>query len=600
MAIAVPPRSEAKEEFTWDAYSIYPNDEAWEQAIQNFNGLLEQAAGYVGTLNQGHQRLADWFDLNQKILDVIGKIYIYADLFHEVDTNDQTAAARYGKAIAVFGRMQAAVAFLQPELLAIGHDMLKTWMTQEPRLEKYGQFFDDLFRRQEHVRSSEVEEVLGMVADPFMTAGNTARFLIDSEMKFAPVKNSSGEETPLAQGNIDSLLMESDRELRRTAWENYADGYLAFKSTLANNLTAAVKQFGFNARVRRFESPLAMALEGNNIPVSVYNSLMDTFRANLPTWHRYWQIRKKALGVDKLHVYDIKAPLAASKPVVEYAQAIEMITKGMTPLGGRYGEILRRGLTEQRWVDVYPNIGKSNGAFSTGFQGTHPFILMSYTNDVESVSTLAHELGHSMHSYLTWDTQPFIYSDYSLFVAEVASNFNQAVVRKHLLDTYTDRDFQIAVIEEAMSNFHRYFFIMPTLARFELEMHNRAWDGDPMTADSMIDLMTKLYEEGYGGEVEIDHDRIGITWAQFGHLYAPFYVYQYATGISGAHALAAPILEGDTAAAERYIQFLSAGSSRYALDVLREAGVDLSTPEPVEQAFATLASYVDRLEQLVS
>jgi oligoendopeptidase F len=599
MTVSVPPRSEIPVEFTWDAYSVYPDDSAWEAGIAELNTLLEDAATYAGKLGADAHTLADWMALYNQIYTLIGKIYIYASLFHDADTNDQTAAARNGRALALFGKVQATTAFMDPELLELGQPTLEAWMQDEPRLAEYGQYIHDLFRRQAHVRSAEVEEVLGLASDPFATASNTAQFLIDSEMTFKPAHKSSGEEVPIAQGNIDSLIMDADREVRRTAWQHYADGYLGFKNTLANNLTAAVKQFAFNARVRRFGSPLEMALEANNIPNAVYTSLMETFRANLPTWHRYWRIRRKALGVDSLHVYDIKAPLTKNRPGLTYPEAIEKICAGMEPLGERYVDVMRRGLVEQRWVDVYPNQGKRNGAFSTGWQGTHPFILMSFTNDIESMSTLAHELGHSMHSWLTWDTQPFIYSNYSLFVAEVASNFNQAIVRDYLLRTETDRDFQIAVIEEAMSNFHRYFFIMPTLARFELELHNRVWDGDTMTADDMIHLMTELYREGYGGEMEIDHERIGITWAQFGHLYAPFYVYQYATGISGAHALAAPILAGNKDAADRYIRFLSAGSSRYALDVLKEAGVDLATPEPVERAFATLAGYVDRLEELV-
>jgi oligoendopeptidase F len=272
----------------------------------------------------------------------------------------------------------------------------------------------------------------------------------------------------------------------------------------------------------------------------------------------------------------------------------------MKPLGASYVETLRRGATEERWVDIYPNQHKTSGAYSTGWPGTHPFILMSYTDDIFSMSTLAHELGHSMHSYFSQHTQPFVYAHYGLFVAEVASNFNQAMVRAYLLEHNPDPDFQIMLIEEAMSNFHRYFFIMPTLARFELEIHQRVERGGALPADDLIALMTDLFREGYGTEVEIDDDRIGITWAQFpSHLHANFYVYQYATGISGANALAERTLEGEPGAAERYISFLKAGGSLFPLDALRLAGVDMTTTEPVERAFAVLSRMIDRLEQLV-
>jgi oligoendopeptidase F len=271
----------------------------------------------------------------------------------------------------------------------------------------------------------------------------------------------------------------------------------------------------------------------------------------------------------------------------------------MAPLGDEYVSVLRRGCLEERWVDYACNKGKREGAFSSGSQGTHPFIMMSYADDLFSLSTLAHELGHSLHSYNSRLSQPFIYSRYSLFVAEVASNFNQAMVRHHLFKTQTDRDFQIALIEEAMSNYHRYFFIMPTLARFELEMHERTERGAPLNADILIGRMADLFKEGYGDEVVFDPDRIGITWAQFGHMYMNFYVYMYATGISGAHALADGVLSGQPGAAERYLNFLKSGGSRYPLDALNRAGVDLTTPAPVEKAFAVLAGLVERLEQML-
>jgi oligoendopeptidase F len=260
--------------------------------------------------------------------------------------------------------------------------------------------------------------------------------------------------------------------------------------------------------------------------------------------------------------------------------------------------VLRRGCLEDRWVDVYPNQGKRQGAFSSGSKGTHPFIVMSYNENLNSVSTLAHELGHSMHSYLTWQHQPVVYSDYSLFVAEVASNFHQAMVRAYLLKTNPAPAFQIAVIEEAMFNFHRYFFIMPTLAIFELELHERVERGEGLTADALIALMADLFDDGYGGEVHVDRERAGITWAEFGHLYANFYVFQYATGISAAHALAKSILDGRPGAAEAYLSFLSAGNSLYALDALKLAGVDMATPGAVEQTYAVLSDYVDRLDHL--
>jgi oligoendopeptidase F len=353
------------------------------------------------------------------------------------------------------------------------------------------------------------------------------------------------------------------------------------------------------ARARRYPSALEAAMDASNLPVAVFHNLVETFRRNLPTWHRYWRVRRQALGYDTLHSYDVKAPLTSKMPEVPFAQAIDWIGAGMRPLGDEYVAVLRRGVLEQRWVDIYPNQGKRMGAYSNGVAGTRPFILMSYNDDIFSMSTLAHELGHSMHSYYAWQTQPLVYGDYTTFVAEVASNFNQALVRAHLLETSHDPDFQIAVIEEAMSNFHRYFFVMPTLARFELEIHQRVERGEALTAETMIALMADLFQEGYGDEVEVDRERVGITWAQFStHMYSNFYVFQYATGISAAHALAAGVLAG-RGAADSYLAFLKAGGSLYPIDALKLAGVDMTSPAPVEATFATLASYVDRLSDLV-
>ena len=545
--------------------------------------------------------VAAWMDEYQALMRDSQRLAMYAFLGSATDASDQAAAARVGQANSLGAEVQAAVAFAEPELMGVGFDTLQRWMAEEPRLAIYAQYFDDLERMSAHIRSAEVEEVLGQIEDPFRTSNATHGILANSELQFAPAKNGDGSQTyEVTHGSLGALLSDGDREVRRTAWENYADAHLAFKNTMANNLAAGIKQDVLRARVRRYDSSLEAALFPDNIPLAVFHNLIDVFKRNLPTWQRYWRLRRKALGVETLHEWDIKAPLASGKVNVPYKQAVDWICEGMAPLGEEYVAVLRRGCLEERWVDIYPNKGKRLGAFSYGGPGTHPFVMMSYNDDLFSASTLAHELGHSLHSYLSWQTQPLIYARYTLFAAEVASNFNQAMVRDYLLRTQPDRDFQIGVIEEAMSNFHRYFFIMPTLARFELELHERAERGQPLTADSFNGLMADLFAEGYGSDLEMDRLRTGSTWAQFStHLYSNFYVYQYATGIAGAHALARGILDKQEGAVDRYLGFLRAGGSRYPLDALAAAGVDLRSPEPVEIAFGILAEYVERLEKLV-
>jgi oligoendopeptidase F len=449
------------------------------------------------------------------------------------------------------------------------------------------------------VRSAEVEALLGMVTEPLQSIGNIYGQLTDADMKFPSALTSDGGTFEMAQSTMDETKHSPDRELRRTAWESYSDEYLAHKNTVSASLIGSYKADVFLARARNYKTTLERSLFQNNVPSAVYYNLLETFQKNLPTWHKYWRIRRKALGVETLYPYDIWAPLTANKPHVPYEQAVEWIAEGMAPLGEEYVNVLRRGCGTDRWVDVYPNQGKSQGAFSSGTKGTHPFIMMSYTDDLESMSTLAHELGHSMHSYRTRGTQPVLYANYSMFVAETASNFNQALVRAYLFRQNSDTDFQISLIEEAMSNFHRYFFIMPTLARFELEMHTRVEAGKTPTADEMISYCADLFEEGYGGEMGVDRDRTGITWATFRHLYTPYYVFNYATGLSAAHAISRRILDGVPGAVESYLQALTVGNSVYPVETLDMAGIDMRTPEPVEQTFAVLAEMVDRLEVLI-
>jgi oligoendopeptidase F len=599
MAQSVLPRSEIPVQYTWDTESVYASRAAWEAELARVDAQLPVLGASQGHLGDSPAGLADWLESADRLMNAVARLYFYASMFHNVDTADQAAAADHDRSLGLYSRAIAALAFAEPELLAIGFDTLRRWMAEEPRLAIYAHYFDQLERRQAHVRSAEVEELLGQVRDPFGGASGIHGILTDADLRFAPAHTVAGDTIELAQGNISALLTSPDREVRRTAWESYADAHLSMRNTMAACLATGVKQNVFMARARRYNSALEASLAANNVPVEVFHNLIATYRRNLPTWHRYWNLRRRALGYDALYAYDVKAPLTGKMPSVTYEQSIDWICDGMRPLGEEYVSAMRRGLTEQRWVDVYPNQGKRMGAYSHGVHGTHPYILMSYNDDIFSMSTLAHELGHSMHSYLTWQAQPLVYSDYSLFVAEVASNFNQAMVRAHLLGNNAERDFQIAVIEEAMSNFHRYFFIMPTLARFELEIHQRVERGEALTAESMIALMADLFQEGYGDEVQVDRERVGSTWCQFStHMYSNFYVYQYATGIAAANALAADILAGQAGAAERYLAFLKSGGSLYPLDALKLAGVDMTTPAPVERAFGVLAGYVERLEEL--
>jgi len=601
MANKVLLRSKLDKKFTWNAESVFPSAEAWETELRQIIEDSAKIKQFQGRLGVGTSSL---FEALNEYKDLVSRAQIcvmYALFSYSVDTTDQRASAMRAKAQGMYGQVLSAVSFLQPEILQIGKSKLDTWMKESSGLEMYKHSFADLFRKQAHVRSAEVEEILGMVSDPLQGASTSTSMLTNADFKFKTIKDSKGKPIDVTQGNYDTQLMHlPDRKARKAAYNTYMDKYVEHKNTLATNLATSIKTNVFNMRARKHETSLSASLFDLNIPTDVFYNLIDTFKKNLPVWHRYFAIRRKALGLKKLAYYDMWAPISKKKVSVPYEKGVQLICDSLAPMGKEYVDTVRRGCLKDRWVDIYPNQGKSHGAFSYGSQGTHPFIMMSYTDEVTSMSTLAHELGHSMHSYLTWKHQPFVYTDYSLFVAEVASNFHQAMMRGHLLNTVKDKNFQIALIEEAVGgNFFRYFFQMPTLARFELETHQRTERGEPLTADSMIDLMADLFAEGFGPNFDMDRERVGMTWSTFGHLFQDYYVYAYATGISGAHALAGRILRGEPNAAEDYLDFLKSGSSDYSLNVLKKAGVDMTSPKPVEETFAVMESYIDRLEKLL-
>jgi len=588
--------------FTWNSESVFPEEAGWEEAVQAILSRIPDLEEFKGHLGDSPDSLADWFEVSERARRLMAKVIVYSTMAYSVDVGDQAAAARVDRSRSVAAQLGAAAAFAVPEMLSIGLPKLRDWVKSSPRLSHLGHYLDRLEKLQKRIRSAEVEELLTQVTDPLATALSVHSVLANTDLKFAPAVGADGQLHEVAQGTIAALLTNADREVRRTAFESYADEHLRMQHAMAASLAGAVKRDVFFARARGHASSLEAALEPGFIPVEVFHNVIKTFRDNVGTWHRYWRIRRRMLGLEVLKPYDLRAQLGASALQVSYAEAVEWISQGVAPLGEEYVAIMRKGALEDRWVDIYPNKGKRMGAFSSGAMDTKPFIFMSYNDDIFSMSTLAHELGHSMHSYHAWHSQPYVYANYGLFQAEVASNMHQALTRRHLLATKTDPAFQIAVIEEAMSNFYRYFFIMPSLARLELEIHEQVERGGAITAGYLNKLMADLLIEVYGSEVEIserDRDRIGSTWAQFHtHLYSNFYVYQYATGIAAADHLVQRVAAGDRKAVDSYLAFLKSASSMYPLEGLRMAGVDMTSPEPVEAAFATLASMVDRLEAL--
>lgn len=596
------PRSKVKKNQTWNAESVFASPAAFDAEVDSVVESLQEIKKYHGHLGDNINTFLEAMDAIDILSQRAAKIQVYGSLSSAVDTSDQRGVSMISKAMSALAQVSAATSFVDPELLSIGEAKLRQWLKNDLRMTMYEHYFHDLVRRQEHVRNAEIEQILGLLRDPFSNTRGTTNLLANADFKFKPARNSKNKKVELTQSTFDAILNGSDRKARQTAWENYNDQFLAYKNTLAINLATSIKQNVFNMKVRNFNSSLEATLFNGNVPVEMFHNLLDIFKKNLPLWHRYWKIRRKALSVKTLHPYDVWAPLTSKKHKVPFEKAVDWICEGLAPMGDEYVSVMRRGCLQDRWVDWSPNVGKRQGAFSTRVpKDTHPFILMSYTDDIGSMSTLSHELGHSMHAYYASRAQPMIYYTYPSIIAETASNFNQAMTRAHLLDTNPNKYFQIALLEEAMDNFHRYFFIMPTLARFELETHQRIEKGQALTADSMIELMADLFSEGFGGNMNLDLQRVGITWGTFTtHLYIDYYSFQYAIGISAANAIARRILSGTPNAAQDHINFLKAGSSKPPMEIFRIAGVDMTSTQPIEDAFAVLGEYIDRLETLTT
>ncbi len=595
----VPARSEIPKEQTWNAEAVYADRKLWKEELDLLKKQLSEIDKYPGTLSDSPGQLAAWFSNLEKLARKADKLRFYAYMATAVDGEDSEASAMVGQIQGISAELSARAAFSDPEILAMDEKVLGSWLEQGSSLQPYKHSIENLLRIKAHVRSGEVEEVLGRISEPFASVQMTYDMLSSVDMQIPGAIGSDKTEKDVTQSNIEEIKNHSDREIRRTGMENYSDAYLALRNTYAGSYITAAKQALTLSRIRGYESVLHYKLAPFNIPVEVFYNLIETFKRNLPVWHRYWNVKRKLLGLKEMTPYDIWAPLTHKQPEYSFDDSVETICKGMAPLGREYVETVRKGCLEQRWVDYARNKGKSQGAFSYGTYDTYPCIMLSYDRSLTELSTLAHELGHSMHSLLTRKNQGYFDSDYSMFIAEVASNFNQAMVREHLFSTNDDRDFQLAVIQEAMDNIHRYFFIMPTLARFEFEVYNRLDKGEPLNADILQEIMGDLYAEGYGDTLADDRKRTSITWATFGHLYEPFYTFQYATGISAAHALCNGILSGKAGATENYLKFLGLGNSVYPLDALRTAGVDMLSPKPVEAGFKVLEKLIHRMESLI-
>lgn len=594
----IPQRSQVPVEYTWNTADIYPTDEAWEKEFAEVRAQIPVLAGYAGRLGENAQTLWDYLTLCDKTVEQVTRLYQYASLRQDEDTRNGTYQALAGKGTSLWVELSSATAFDTPELLKLSRETLERFYAEKPELELYRRFFTVLQDKKEHILSDGEEKLLAAAGEMAQAPDEIFSKFSNADLTFPDAVDGEGNPLPLSNATFVTYEMSEDRELRRSAYEQMYGTLGGFRNTAAALLDAEAKKRRFFSTARKYESPLAAAVASNRVSPEVYRNLVDTVNANLDKLHRYVRLRKKLLGVDELHMYDIYAPMVSgASKVIPFEEAKATVFDALAPMGEEYRAIIREGL-DNRWIDVYENVGKRSGGYMSGVVA-HPFILLNHKDDLDSMFTLAHELGHAMHSYLSTKRQPPVYSDYVLFVAEVASTCNEALLMQYLLGKTEDRKKRAVLINYFLEQFRTTLYRQTMFAEFELEIHRLAEAGESLTAARLCEIYYGLNQLYYGENVVHDEE-IAVEWARIPHFYRRFYVYQYATGFSAAMALSKRILEGGPAAVEDYLQFLSGGCSTDPLSLLRTAGVDLGTPKPVEDALALFEQLTGEMEELLS
>ncbi|BBW97074.1 oligoendopeptidase F [Geobacillus subterraneus] len=595
---SLPARSEIPVEETWRLEDIFPTDEAWEQEFHQVKAMIPKLGEYKGRLGESPEVLYEALQYQDEVSMRLGKLYTYAHMRYDQDTTNSFYQGLDARAKSLYSEASSAMAFIVPEILAIDEATLRAFLEQYEPLRLYAHALDEITRQRPHVLSAAEEALLAQAAEVMQSASNTFSALNNADLTFPAIIDENGEEVEVTHGRFIRFLESADRRVRRDAFYAVYQTYEKFQHTFANTLAGAVKKDNFFARVRRYESARQAALDANNIPESVYDNLIATIHEHLPLLHRYVRLRKRALGLDELHMYDLYTPLVKEvKMEVTYDEAKQYMLEGLAPLGEEYIAIVKEGL-ENRWVDVRENRGKRSGAYSSGAYGTHPYILLNWQDNVNNLFTLVHEFGHSVHSYYTRRTQPYPYAHYSIFVAEVASTCNEALLNDYLLKTIDDDKKRLYLLNHYLEGFRGTVFRQTMFAEFEHLIHLKEQQGEALTAETLTSLYYDLNQKYFGSDVVVDKE-IGLEWARIPHFYYNYYVYQYATGFSAATALSRQILEEGEPAVKRYIDFLKAGSSDYPIEVLKKAGVDMTSAEPIRQACQVFAEKLEEFERLL-
>ena len=589
-------RHEIPEEDKWAVEDLYATDSAWDAELATLADDQAYLTAFAGRLCENGETLFAFLERSEQMGVKIDQLANYCMRKADEDTRNGTYQAMVGKFMSVVVGLNAATSFETPELMAMSDEQLEAFYAAEPKLERYRRYLTDLRRRKEHILSPAEEKLLAAAGEMAQAPQKSYGAFANADIKFEDAVDSEGKKHPLSQGTFVPLEESADRVLRKSAYENLYHGFANYKNTAASMLNAQGKQLKFFADARKYPSTLDASLDRTNVPTSVYLNLIEAVHQNLDKMHRYVRLRKKLLGVDELHFYDIYTPLLADvDKKIPFAQAKQTVYEGLAPLGEEYRAILKQGF-ENRWIDVYENVGKRGGAYSAG-AAVHPYVLLNYSGTLDSQFTLAHEMGHALHSYLSNHTQNPVDSDYVIFVAEVASTCNEALLMEYLLGKTTDKKERAYLINHFLDQFKGTLYRQTMFAEFELIIGRLIGEGKTLTADILCEEYKKLNAMYYGPDMVVD-DEIAMEWARIPHFYYNYYVFQYATGYSAAIALSRKILSEGESAVKNYLGFLSGGCSKSPIDLLKGAGVDMTSPEPINQALALFDKLLDEMEEL--
>lgn len=592
----LPAREEIPEQYKWKLEDIYPNDELWEQDFRRVEAAAGEIGSYQGRLAESAGVLLEVLRLQDQLSELMEKVYTYARMRRDEDNANPTCQALTDRAGSLNTRVSTALSFIVPEILSLPGETLERFRQEERGLAHYSFVLDELLRQKPHILTAAEEEILARAGEVTRSPANIFSMLNNADITFPTIRDEEGKEVEVTHGRFIRLMESKDRRVRREAFTSLYSTYGKLKNTLAATLGSSLKKDVFYARVRRHASALQSSLFDDNISVEVYDNLIKTVRANLGSMHRYVGLRKKLLGLDELHMYDLYTPLVGEiNWSIPYPEAVQLVKEGLAPLGADYGRVLASGL-ESGWVDVYENKGKTSGAYSWGPYGVHPYVLLNYQDNLNNVFTLAHEMGHAMHSYYSYREQPYTYAHYVIFTAEVASTVNESLLMNHLLNTVQEPDKKNYLLNHYLEQFRGTVFRQTMFAEFEKITHEKIEAGEALTPELLSSIYHQLNVDYYGPEMVVDEE-VDLEWARIPHFYNAFYVYKYATGFSAATALTHRILEDGEPTVSRYLEFLKKGGSDYPLNILRAAGVDMATPQPVQEALNLFTLLLDQLEQ---